>query len=81
MVGRELHFSDLIEGSFYFVTSFFGSLTIGVSSGLGTALLLKFTKLSEFPGTEACIITLIAYGTYFFSNAVHMSGIYTNISI
>jgi len=59
-----------------FLGVFFGSLCIGVLVGMITSLLLKFTYLRRFPKTESCIIVLIAYASYFFSNAIHMSGKY-----
>src|SRR4051812_29060273 len=74
--GHELRFSSLFEsiGTFLFV--FFGSSILGVAIGMFTSLLLKFTYLRRFPKTESCIIILIAYASYFFSNAIHMSGKY-----
>jgi len=59
-------------GTFLFV--FFGSLVIGLVIGMVTSLLLKFTYLRRFPKTESCIVLLIAYASYFFSNAIQMSG-------
>ncbi|KAK4992067.1 monovalent cation:H+ antiporter, CPA1 (nhx1) [Elasticomyces elasticus] len=58
-----------------FLLVFFGSLVIGLIVGVGTSLLLKYTHVRRFPKTESCIIILIAYASYFFSNGVHMSGI------
>ena len=62
-------------GTFLFV--FFGSLVIGVVIGMITSLLLKLTYLRRFPKTESCIVLLIAYASYFFSNAIQMSGMYS----
>ncbi|KAH6605153.1 cpa1 family monovalent cation:h+ antiporter [Trichoderma cornu-damae] len=62
-------------GTGYFLLVFFGSLLIGVTVGVGTALLLKFTYVRRFPKIESCLIILIAYATYFFSHARKMSGI------
>ncbi|KGQ05411.1 Endosomal/prevacuolar sodium/hydrogen exchanger [Beauveria bassiana D1-5] len=66
---------SFFEGTGIFLLIFFGSLMIGVIAGVGTALLLKFTYVRRFPKTESCVIILIAYGTYFFSHGVHLSGI------
>ncbi|OAA76407.1 Cation/H+ exchanger, CPA1 family [Akanthomyces lecanii RCEF 1005] len=66
---------SFFEGTGIFLLVFFGSLLIGVVAGVGTALLLKFTYVRRFPKTESCVIILIAYGTYFFSHGVHLSGI------
>ncbi|KAJ3473063.1 hypothetical protein NLG97_g10537 [Lecanicillium saksenae] len=66
---------SFFEGTGIFLLVFFGSLMIGVIAGVGTALLLKFTYVRRFPKTESCVVILIAYGTYFFSHGVHLSGI------
>ncbi|KAF2012720.1 sodium/hydrogen exchanger [Aaosphaeria arxii CBS 175.79] len=66
---------SLFEAIGIFFGVFFGSLFIGILVGIGASLMLKFTYVRRFPKTESCLIVLIAYGTYFFSNAIHMSGI------
>jgi hypothetical protein len=65
---------SLFEAFGIFFGVFFGSLFIGVMMGVGASLMLKFTYVRRFPKTESCLILLIAYFTYFFSNAIHMSG-------
>ena len=65
---------SLVESIGVFMLVFFGSLIIGLIVGMATSLLLKFTHVRRFPKTESCIIILIAYASYFFSNAIHMSG-------
>jgi sodium/hydrogen exchanger-like protein 6/7 len=47
---------------------------IGIVVGLATSLLLKLTHVRRDPKTESCLIFLIAYASYFFANAIHMSG-------
>ena len=59
-------------GIFLFV--FFGSLVIGLVVGLATSLLLKFTHVRRESKIESCLVILIAYASYFFANAIHMSG-------
>jgi sodium/hydrogen exchanger-like protein 6/7 len=66
----------LFESIGIFVFVFFGSLVIGLAIGMATSIFLKFTHIRRFPKTESCIVILIAYATYFFSNAIHMSGPY-----
>lgn len=71
--------ATLSIGSFFeaigiFLLVFFGSCLIGVAVGIGTTLGLKFTHVRRFPKTETCLIILIAYASYFFSTAIHMSG-------
>ena len=65
---------NFFEGVGIFLVVFFGSLMIGVVVGAGTALMLKFTYVRRFPHIESCLVVLIAYGTYFFSHGIHMSG-------
>lgn len=72
--GGNLGILSLFEGVGIFLAVFFGSLMIGVFIGIGTALLLKFTYLRRFPKIESCMIVLVAYASYFFSNGLHMSG-------
>jgi solute carrier family 9 (sodium/hydrogen exchanger), member 6/7 len=69
-----LSFLNLLEGIGYFLAVFFGSLVIGVIVGIGTALALKYTYVRRYPKIESCLIVLIAYASYFFSNGLHMSG-------
>ncbi|KAF2095057.1 sodium/hydrogen exchanger [Rhizodiscina lignyota] len=64
----------LFESIGVFLFVFFMSLIIGLAIGIGTSLLLKFTHVRRFPKIESCVILLIAYASYFFSNAIHMSG-------
>jgi sodium/hydrogen exchanger-like protein 6/7 len=70
---------SLFEAVGIFFAVFFGSLFIGVMVGIGASLMLKFTYVRRFPKTESCLIILIAYATYFLSNAIHMSGEYPRI--
>ena len=73
---------SLFEAIGIFLLVFFGSLIIGVVVGIGTALGLKYTLVRRFPKIESCLIVLIAYASYFFSNGVHMSGMsHVNILI
>lgn len=65
---------SLFESIGIFLLVFFGSLVIGLVVGIGTSLFLKYTLVRRFPKIESCLVLLIAYATYFFSNAVHMSG-------
>ncbi|WFD00464.1 monovalent cation:H+ antiporter, CPA1 (nhx1) [Malassezia yamatoensis] len=51
------------------------SMILGVVYGLACSLLLKHSKLGMYPELESCVVLLIAYTSYFFSNAVQMSGI------
>ncbi|ORY69978.1 Sodium/hydrogen exchanger family-domain-containing protein [Pseudomassariella vexata] len=66
---------SFFEGVGIFLLTFFVSLLIGVMVGVGTALVLKFTYVRRYPQIESCLIVLIAYASYFFSQAIKMSGI------
>ncbi|KAI1771269.1 sodium/hydrogen exchanger [Hypoxylon cercidicola] len=68
-------FFNFFEGVGIFLLIFFGSLLIGVLVGVGTALALKFTYIRRYPQIETCLIVLIAYASYFFSQGLKMSGI------
>lgn len=72
--GGSLTVLSLFEAIGIFLFVFFGSLIIGVIVGVGTALVLKYTLVRRHPKIESCLIILIAYASYFFSNGVHMSG-------
>jgi solute carrier family 9 (sodium/hydrogen exchanger), member 6/7 len=74
---NHLTFVTLFEAIGIFLLVFLGSLVIGVVVGIGTALALKYTHVRRFPKIESCLIVLIAYASYFFSNGVHMSGMLT----
>lgn len=66
---------SLFEAIGFFLFVFFTSVVIGIVIGVGTAIILKYTHVRKYPKIEACIILLIAYASYFFSNGVKMSGI------
>ncbi|KAL1584429.1 hypothetical protein WHR41_06361 [Cladosporium halotolerans] len=66
---------SLFESIGVFMLVFFGSLAIGIVIGVATSLLLKLTHVRRDPKIESCLIFLIAYASYFFANAIHMSGI------
>lgn len=65
---------SFFEGVGIFILTFFGSLLIGVAVGVGTALILKFTYVRRYPQIESCLVVLIAYASYFFSQGLKMSG-------
>jgi sodium/hydrogen exchanger-like protein 6/7 len=64
----------LFEAAGVFTLVFFGSLVIGVIVGVVTALMLKYTMVRRYPKIESCLVILIAYASYFFSNGCGMSG-------
>lgn len=73
--GHPTTFASLFEGIGLFLMTFSVSLVIGVFIGILVALILKHSKIRRYPEIESCIILLIAYESYFFSNGCHMSGI------
>ncbi|KAI9768459.1 MAG: monovalent cation:H+ antiporter, CPA1 (nhx1) [Geoglossum simile] len=66
--GRTLTIFTLFEGVGIFFLVFIVSLFIGVVVGIGTALGLKYTLVRRYPKIESCLIILVAYSSYFFSN-------------
>lgn len=66
--------ASLFFGIGTFLFDFFGSMAIGVAVGIAAALGLKYTYVRRYPKIESCLIVLIAYSTYFFSQAIKMSG-------
>ncbi|CAR28095.1 ZYRO0D13728p [Zygosaccharomyces rouxii] len=73
--GSPARFSSFFEGVGLFLMTFMVSLLIGLAVGILVALILKHTHIRRFPQIESCLILLIAYESYFFSNGCHMSGI------
>jgi len=65
---------SLLHGIWYFLSEFFGSLAIGALVGVATALGLKYTYVRRYPNIESSLVVLIAYATYFFAQAIGMSG-------
>jgi len=51
------------------------SLFLGSLVGCSTALLTKFTKLSDFPLLETCLFVLMSYATFLSSEVLELSGI------
>lgn len=72
--GHTLGFLGFLWAIWIFLRDFFGSLIIGAGVGILTALVLKHTYVRRYPKIETCLIILVAYATYFFSQAIHMSG-------
>ncbi|WFD30547.1 monovalent cation:H+ antiporter, CPA1 (nhx1) [Malassezia sp. CBS 17886] len=66
---------SVVYGVGIFLVVFSLSVLAGACFGLVCSLLLKHTRLGTYPELESCIVLLIAYTSYFFSNAVELSGI------
>ncbi|KAI8983742.1 sodium/hydrogen exchanger 3 [Pilobolus umbonatus] len=75
--GQDLHISNILKGIGLFMGVFWASTFIGVLYGVLVALILKHSQLYRFPHIETSIVLLMAYSSYFFSNATQMSGIVT----
>ncbi|AGO14108.1 AaceriAER308Cp [[Ashbya] aceris (nom. inval.)] len=73
--GKPLRFMSFFEGIGLFLMTFTISLLIGVMVGILVALILKHSHVRRYPQIESCLVLLIAYESYFFSNGCHMSGI------
>ncbi|KAI8817621.1 Sodium/hydrogen exchanger family-domain-containing protein [Fimicolochytrium jonesii] len=66
---------NIIGGIMSFLAIFTGSVMVGVIVALIGALMLKHSRLHEYPSLESSIIILLAYSSYLLSNAVQLSGI------
>ncbi|KAF9429452.1 monovalent cation:H+ antiporter, CPA1 (nhx1) [Entomortierella beljakovae] len=73
--GEDFHLGNVLHGVSTFFFVFIASLMIGAIIGLAAALALKRTNIHLYPGLESCLIALMAYASYFFSNSIHLSGI------
>ncbi|KAG0747972.1 hypothetical protein G6F57_000482 [Rhizopus arrhizus] len=75
--GQDLHAVNIFKGIGLFLGVFWASTLIGILCGVLVALTMKFSQLYRFPSIEACLVLLMAYSSYFLSNAIQMSGIVT----
>ncbi|KAL2145106.1 hypothetical protein VTI28DRAFT_7985 [Corynascus sepedonium] len=73
--GGGIGIGSALHGIWYFLSEFFGSLSIGALVGILTALGLKYTYVRRYPNIESSLVVLTAYATYFFAQAIGMSGI------
>nr|ASF90256.1 hypothetical protein SPAR04614 [Bartheletia paradoxa] len=73
--GETITIYSMVHGTGIFLISFSVSMALGVMFGLACSLMLKHSSLNLYPGIESCLVTLIAYTSYFFSNGLTMSGI------
>ncbi|KAL1413184.1 monovalent cation:H+ antiporter, CPA1 (nhx1) [Vanrija albida] len=72
---QDIYISTLFHGVGMFLFSFLVSMALGVAFGLACSLGLKHSHLASYPQIESCIVALVAYTSYFFSNGLEMSGI------
>jgi sodium/hydrogen exchanger-like protein 6/7 len=72
--GEDIYLSSLFHGIGIFLLSFSISMALGVFFGLMCSLGLKHSNLALYPHIESCIVSLVAYCAYFFSNGLSMSG-------
>ena len=75
MKSQPFYLSSVFIALASFVTSFLGSLIIGVIFGLLSALMLKYTLLMRYSSLETSLLLLLAYASYLLSNAIELSGI------
>ncbi|KAJ3336216.1 monovalent cation:H+ antiporter, CPA1 (nhx1), partial [Kappamyces sp. JEL0680] len=72
---QTLDMYSITGGVVSFFAVFGGSVLIGIVAGLLCAILLKYTRLDQYPSLETCIVVLQAYSSYMLSNAMQFSGI------
>ncbi|PWN28018.1 sodium/hydrogen exchanger [Jaminaea rosea] len=73
--GQSIGVYSIFHGFGLFLVVFSVSMALGVAFGLACSLMLKHSRLAIYPQLESSLVALIAYTSYFFSNAVTMSGI------
>lgn len=73
--GDDVFVSSFFHGVAIFLLQFSISMALGVAFGLVTSLVLKHSHLNLYPGIESCIVTLVAFTSYFLSTGMHMSGV------
>ncbi|GAA5969406.1 hypothetical protein JCM3765_000459 [Sporobolomyces pararoseus] len=73
--GEKISLFSFFHGVGIFLLTFCISMALGVVFGLACSLMLKHSELGRYTEIEACLVLLIAYTSYFFSNALTMSGI------
>lgn len=73
--GKAITIASIFHGFGLFMFVFTFSMALGIAFGLGCSLMLKHSRLSTYPPLESCLVTLVAYTSYFFSNGVNLSGI------
>ncbi|KAK4703146.1 hypothetical protein P7C70_g3072, partial [Phenoliferia sp. Uapishka_3] len=73
--GEKIHVLSFFHGVGIFLLTFCISMALGVIFGLSCSLMLKHSELGRYTEIESCLVFLIAYTSYFFSNALTMSGI------
>ena len=71
---------DFNTGAFFsafgsFVGKFLGSFAIGGVVSIVTALIFKFTKLSQFPILETSIFFLMSWSSFLIAEAIGFTGI------
>ncbi len=57
-----------------FIGIFFGSFVLGCAMGLLTALLLKFSKLRDYPLLETAMFVIMSYSTFLFAEFAQLTG-------
>ena len=72
--GEDIYVSSLFRGVGIFLFDFLVSMALGVAFGLCCSLGLKHSHLATYPHIESCLVALVAYTSYFFSNGIGMSG-------
>eukprot|EP00761_Pharyngomonas_kirbyi_P013824 gb/GECH01013853.1/.p1 GENE.gb/GECH01013853.1/~~gb/GECH01013853.1/.p1 ORF type:complete len:581 (+),score=104.72 gb/GECH01013853.1/:1-1743(+) len=65
----------IFEAIYHFFVTFFGSVFIGVISGLITALIFKHSKLKHFVSLELSVFLILSYVPYLIAESLDLSGI------
>mmetsp|Transcript_34185 Transcript_34185/g.51597 ORF Transcript_34185/g.51597 Transcript_34185/m.51597 type:complete len:597 (-) Transcript_34185:556-2346(-) len=81
IVGGEGNFNGPVDAAWSiladFLISFTGSMCLGVASGLGVALVLKFVDMRQCRLLETSFYVLVMYLPFFAAETIRLSGIVT----
>lgn len=78
---KQLTFNTFALGFFQFIGVFIGSAFVGALVGILIALVLKYSDLHKTPSLESCVVTLLAFMSYFMANVFQFTGPFIYISI
>ena len=70
----DFHFVSVLKSVGSFVGIFFGSFVLGCAMGLVTALLMKFSKLRDYPLLESAMFVIMSYSTFLFAEFAQLTG-------
>lgn len=73
--GGDFKTVEVLRSIGVFIGVFLGSFLLGCAMGLLTALLMKFSKLRDFPLLETSMFFIMSYSTYLLAEFAQLTGI------